>query len=321
LVAVDWDRDLDIDILLSGPNDTPAGWLENLRHGALRWRTFEGKLADVTGSSRLNLAEVDGNGSWDIVATGPKGAVLALTKTVSPGQVEPLDLVEFSNDPLTDCLIGDFDNDTHPDLIASGKSGLQLFQGTPSAGYKPAGNVMPPDGKAVACSAADLDGDGDLDLVIAEADRLVLYDNEGGHQNHWLAVRAQGESGDNQNTGDVNHLGIGSLLELKTGRQYQAQLVTGHGDWTFAFGATEVGIVHADVVETVVAHAPTCMTSCAISLPVEQDETPNCSCRYSLFVALDPTVERRVARDDRPFVSGNGGRDTVERNGLPRKGA
>src|SRR5262249_45078276 len=33
LVAVDWDRDLDTDIVVAGPDDVPAGWLENLRHG------------------------------------------------------------------------------------------------------------------------------------------------------------------------------------------------------------------------------------------------------------------------------------------------
>src|SRR5205814_3144836 len=79
----------------------------------------------------------------------------------------------------------------------------------------------------VACATADMDGDGDLDLVAADKDRLVLLDNEGGNKNHWLAVRAMGDAGDNQNRGDVNHLAIGSLLELRAGRKYQAQVIAG----------------------------------------------------------------------------------------------
>jgi hypothetical protein len=228
LVAVDWDRDLDTDILVSGPNDTPAGWLENLRHGALRWRPFDGRLAILTGSSRLNLAEVDGNVSWDLIGTGPKGAKLALTRTPSPGQVEPLDAGELSNKPFSDSLIGDFDNDTHPDLIAWGEQGIQLFRGTGSVRLKESGNgLTPAASKVVTCAAADLDRDGDLDLVVAEADKLVLYENDRGNKNHWLAVRAQGESGDIGFTGDVNHLGIGSVIEIKVGRRYQAQVITG----------------------------------------------------------------------------------------------
>jgi hypothetical protein len=38
-------------------------------------------------------------------------------------------------------------------------------------------------------------------------------------------VRCRGEDQDKQ--GDVNHLGIGSLVEIKAGRRYQAQVVTG----------------------------------------------------------------------------------------------
>ncbi len=228
LVAVDWDRDLDIDILVAGPNKSPAGWLENLRHGAMRWRAFEGKLAGVTGSSRLNLAEIDGNVSWDIIGTGAKGANLVLTRTPSPGQVEPLDTAEISKAPISGSLIGDFDNDTHPDLLAFGEPGIQLFRGTGSTRLNDSGSLaVPPLSNVIACTAADLDGDGDLDLVVATADELVLYDNDGGNKNHWLAVRAQGESGDIGFTGDVNHLGIGSVLELKSGRRYQAQVITG----------------------------------------------------------------------------------------------
>jgi tetratricopeptide (TPR) repeat protein len=228
LVAVDWDRDLDTDILIAGPTDSPAGWLENLRHGALRWRSFAGDLAGLNGSASLNVAEVDGNASWDVIAGGSKGLHLARTRTPYPGDVQPLDFTKISSEPVMRSIVGDFDNDTHPDLVAWGEAGLAMFWGSSAAQFQAAeGIVSSPPAKVAACAAADLDGDGDLDLVVADAEKLVLYDNVGGNRNHWLAVRVMGQTGDNQNTGDVNHLGLGSVLELKTGRQYQAQIVTG----------------------------------------------------------------------------------------------
>src|SRR5262249_12640789 len=81
LVAVDWDRDLDTDILISGPDDVPAGWLENLRHGSMRWREFDSDLANLSGSRWLNVLDSDGNASWDVVGTGTKGLTLVRTRT------------------------------------------------------------------------------------------------------------------------------------------------------------------------------------------------------------------------------------------------
>lgn len=227
LVAVDWDRDLDLDILVSGPNAAPSGWLENLRHGSLRWRPFEDELAGLSGSNDLRILEIDGNASWDVVGVGAQGCYLARTRTDLPGIVKSLDFSEIVKEPLVRSLVGDFDNDTHPDLVAWGEAGLKVMRGTSAARFEAADVLNPPAEMVATCAIADLDEDGDLDLVAARPDRLVLYDNDGGNKNHWLAVRAMGQAGDNTNAGDVNHLGIGSLLELKTSRRYQAQVITG----------------------------------------------------------------------------------------------
>lgn len=226
LVAVDWDRDLDIDILVSGPGDAPAGWLENLRHGSFRWRSFEKDLAGVSGSTSLNVLDVDGNASWDILGVGPKGIHLARTRTSNPGIAESLDVTEISKESFVGSLVGDFDNDTHSDLLAWGPARVKFFQGTPSAKFLPVEDFLKrAPSIVVACSATDIDGNGGLDLVVAEEGKSVLYDNLSGNQNHWLALRTVGADGSKQ--GDVNPLAVGSLAEVKTGQRYQAQVVTG----------------------------------------------------------------------------------------------
>ncbi len=228
LVAVDWDRDLDIDIVVSGPTGEAAGWLENLRHGSMRWRPFEGLLANLTLAQALNIADVDGNASWDVIGTGSKGARLVRTSTKAPGLVEPLDELELTTQSVAGSLIGDFDNNTVSDLVTWDQRGITVYWSVSGPRFESASQIETPrPANVVACCAADMDDDGDLDLVVAETGQLVLYENDGGNKNHWLAVKAMGKSGDNQNTGDVNHLGIGSVLELKAGRQYQAQVILG----------------------------------------------------------------------------------------------
>ena len=57
IVAVDLDRDVDLDFVLGGP-ERPVRWLENLRHGELRYRDLpaETKFANA---AQLAVIEAD----------------------------------------------------------------------------------------------------------------------------------------------------------------------------------------------------------------------------------------------------------------------
>ena len=61
-------------------------------------------------------------------------------------------------------------------------------------------------GAIVSIAAADLDRDGDLDLVLSGPDSLARIDNAGGNANAWLDVRLRGlaQGNDRRTTGSAS---------------------------------------------------------------------------------------------------------------------
>ena len=226
IVAVDWDRDLDIDLIVASNGNAPAGWLENLRHGGFRWRSFERDLAQLTRAESLTVAELDGNVSWDLIGVGEEGVRVVRTVTAMPGQVASLDAVVAAKAAARRLITEDLDNDSHPDVISWDDSGVRLYRGASPNRFTIAEGAFEGLPENVATlRAADLDGDGKLDVVAAGPAGVAVLRNITDTSNHWLSVRALGKDEDKQ--GDVNHLAIGSLLELRAGPRYQAQVVSG----------------------------------------------------------------------------------------------
>jgi hypothetical protein len=233
LVAVDWERDRDIDILVAGssPAGPVVGILENQRHGQLRWREFDGKLAELAGATSLQVVESDGNVSWDIAAVGPDGLQLATTLTPQPGTVTPVALTATPEVTGTHSVTWDLDNDTFVDLVSWG-DGIALAAGRGRDGFAAIDPAavwvdVPDDPQAV--GVADLDGDGDGDLVVAEPEGLTYLDNDGGNRNGWIDLyfRSESKTTAEGQGGPHNSWAIGCLAELKIGPLYRAQTIAG----------------------------------------------------------------------------------------------
>ena len=78
------------------------------------------------------------------------------------------------------------------------------------------------------CDIADVDGDGDLDVLMTRTGGVEILSNEGGSENGWLEVQLAAEfSHEKQSaqTRRVNHYAVGSTLEMRAGGHYQAQVV------------------------------------------------------------------------------------------------
>ena len=84
LVAVDWDRDIDIDVLVATPGGETVGYFENLRHGQFRWRDFDESYEQLGKPTALSVFDATGNASWDLVAVGQQG--IRVLQTATPPQ-------------------------------------------------------------------------------------------------------------------------------------------------------------------------------------------------------------------------------------------
>lgn len=223
LTAVDWDRDVDIDIVAVVADDA-VGYLENLRHGNFRWRPFDGEYASLVSANSLAVIESDGNVSWDVVGGGKSGIALVQTSTFEPGAVTFKASHELATRRQDGILACDFDNNGYQDIVGWTPDSVSAWRGAGEASFSEVADLATdlPSG-VQKCVAADLDADGDLDLCVVGSRDIAFYNNNGGNQNNWLTVRAVGTK---DNRGWCNHHALGSLIEVKAGPMYQTQVVS-----------------------------------------------------------------------------------------------
>lgn len=225
LQVVDWDRDLDLDLILFGPQG--LGLLENVRHGRFRFRQLDNLPIEPGPIRACIVAELNGDASWDLLIATEERSHVVLTGTTAPGSVvfrEAIAAPAAANRFLT----WDYDNDGWVDVLCETPKGWSVWRGL-GTGHFEAGSVLMAEDVGQPL-LVDLDGDNDLDVLLAGDGQSTLRVNNGGSANDVIeiALRAQQIVGNQQSaSGRVNHLGIGSLVELKAGGLYQAQLVSG----------------------------------------------------------------------------------------------
>ncbi|MEW4526818.1 FG-GAP-like repeat-containing protein [Maioricimonas sp. JC845] len=275
-VAVDWDNDVDIDVVLADEAGR-LGLLENLRHSTFRWRLWDVRLEGAAAS--LDVAGLDDRVGWSLVAGAESGAGVVSTG-IDHSVSAPVPMGEGSAGQVL--KLWDYDNDGDLDVMACGPNGVQVWRGDGTGGFtlqeKPLESVEWPE-NLVACDYGDIDNDGDLDLIAAGADGLQLLSNEGGNANGWLGVTLASQyvaGGESTQTRRVNHYGYGCTLELKAGELYQRRPV--HRQQThFGLG----GRSQADVVRIMWTNGvPQNILQPDSRQLVCEEETPKGSCPF-----------------------------------------
>ncbi len=203
LAVVDWNQDIAIDVVGVSADGT-TGCLENILHGRFRWVPVD--------SERVVASDVSSVTCCDVV--GPDADGRTLLWYAGPS-------VEDQSDWFGKRMVfTDLDNDGAMDSVNC--------QGTenPLAVSILPEKVLP--ATASSCTAADIDDDGDLDIVyVSAADgALGLLTNDGGNTNNWIDVVVRAVPDDPQFPSNrVNMHGIGSLIEVRAGSLYHAEVI------------------------------------------------------------------------------------------------
>jgi hypothetical protein len=220
LVFADFDHDNDTDLFLAN-YDSPSLLFLNARMGKF---VKGGSFSPPIEKGARAAAEGDFNrdGQPDLlVAVG-----LHLLLYTNDGRANfvgrPIPLPPpLSSHGVARISVFDFNNDGWPDLLLTDPEGsaLCLLAGTGKGQFKDvtaATGLDKVSGVIAVFATADLDGDGDEDIVVQTRDRgPIVLRNDGGNRGHWLDVRLVGKK--------VNWGGYGSKVEAVAGGHYQRQ--------------------------------------------------------------------------------------------------
>ncbi|MCP3980261.1 MAG: hypothetical protein GY716_13230, partial [bacterium] len=224
---VDGDGDLD---LVAGGLTTNRLYLNN--GSADPWSGVSGSdiTTDADSTLAVALGDVDGDGDLDLVAGNSAINRLYLNN----GTADPWNGVSGS-DITTDTgftfsvALGDADGDGDLDLVAGNReraNRLYLNNGTTSPWIGVSGSdITTDDDDTLSVALGDVDGDGDLDLVVGNRDQTNrLYPNNGG-ADPWNGVSGSDVTTDADYTisvalGDVD--GDGDL-DLVAGNRFEAK--------------------------------------------------------------------------------------------------
>jgi hypothetical protein len=229
ILALDADRNVLNDFLLGSESTGDSLVLKSNLHG--RYYQSPETWAESGFGGLRSIAAVDANADacWDVIGCGASGTFLTLMKSVGQHAWQPESRFKISGTPMHDLLTDDFDNDGYVDAVAWGPEAVEFFRGGAAGQLQLETAVLRNLRETVAVLAIDLDLDQDLDLVCLEpSGQLRCFDNAGGNSNASLelVIRAD-EDGSQRPRERCNMHGVGSLVELKAGGHYQAQIVRG----------------------------------------------------------------------------------------------
>ncbi len=212
----DFDRDFDVDLLLWGADGTTL--YSNQRGGVFDDVTVAVGARVAAATVAAVAEDFDNDGRIDIVLATAAGIVVL--RNVDEGRFLPAG-TEGLRDVAADALqVADFNNDGYLDLVAAVDGGLRFFvnagdfEFVPFDPLPPAFGLVAPGEATRHLTAADLDGNGAVDVLVEQQGVLRLLLQPAAIA-PWVAIALTGVKNNVQ--------GIGATIEVKAGGSYQVR--------------------------------------------------------------------------------------------------
>src|SRR6266568_5622234 len=228
VVTTDFNNDRAIDFVVAG-GAAGAAILLNPREG--KFAPLDGidfakeKLPPAVGVVAFDF---DKDGWMDLAFTHAGAPGISLWRNVEGKRLERVALPDLGWQHGWGIAALDYDNDGWLDLIAAGESSsgaeLRLLRNLGSKGWTDVTKEVRLDAFKLnqprAIAVADIDGNGDADLVVTQlGGGPVVLRNQGGNQHNWMSIALKALND--------NKSGIGTKVELYAGMLYQKWEVAG----------------------------------------------------------------------------------------------